>query len=78
MLKSLGCDITEVDNCNDLHAHLETAEISGRFYNLVVVDFKIDGTDGFSVCAKIRKNKDLNRTCNASYFCRKTRRQSAL
>ena len=63
MLKSLGCDITEVDNCNDLHAHLETAEISGRFYNLVVVDFKIDGTDGFSVCAKIRKNKDLNRTC---------------
>ncbi|MBN2418307.1 MAG: response regulator [Deltaproteobacteria bacterium] len=62
ILRSFGCDVTEVDNCGDLYARLETSAISGNLYNLVLVDFKIDGTDGFGVCAKIRENERLKNT----------------
>ncbi len=61
-LKSLGCIIEEADDARTLFEYLETSEKSGSFYNLVLVDFKIDGTDGFNVCERIRENQAFNNT----------------
>ncbi|MGD9160526.1 MAG: response regulator, partial [Desulfobacteraceae bacterium] len=58
-LKSWGCIITEADDSDALY---ECLGKSSNFYNLILVDFKIDGADGFGVCEEIRKNEKLNNT----------------
>ncbi len=61
-LKSLGCIVTEADNADTLYESIETSEKSGNLCNLVLIDFKIDGTDGFNVCEWIRKNEGYRNT----------------
>jgi PAS domain S-box-containing protein len=59
---SIGCFIEEASNMDSLFSTIESSVKSGDIFDLVLVDYKIDGSDGFSACKKIREYKRLEKT----------------
>ena len=62
LLKKSGCITTEVNDADVLFDRFDSAGKSNEAVDLVLVDFKIDGTDGFDVCERIKNNKQLEKT----------------
>ncbi len=59
---SLGCFTEEAPDMDTLAICLDSSAKSGDTFDLVLVDYKIDGSDGFSACKKVREYKRLERT----------------
>lgn len=62
VLNASGCETIEVDNAEVLFNRIESSLNSDQIFDLIIVDFRIDGLDGFGVCERIRKYKKLNKT----------------
>ncbi len=62
LLRGHGYTVTEADNPDRLYDCIKTTESSGSVYDLIIVDFKINGADGFGVSGRIRENKNSKNT----------------